>query len=278
MRNKLCLSFISLIFASQTLTTQAAQITFDPVHTGRLEIGAGTKSYTVYDPEYPYDFLALYHVEEESYGYKNVAGLDRLAFGPRESGRTSPGPVYTEYSRWSRTVGYGIYDLSSLFFDVESATFQIDVDTRLMGSRVGGLSIGLIDTLTPQEVLAWPIGTLPDEIISTAPGAPPPPTKTLYADFVEGRSLSLNQGSGLYELSLIDPDIIAAINRNSGLVAFSFSYIYSDLFARQPSQVLFNSAPTLTLTGTAAVPAPATLWLFGSAIIALLAIRRNKPL
>jgi hypothetical protein len=245
-----------------------------------MQIDRNSSSYDVYDPtDDPYSPTFLYHVDSTTSSYQHLAGLGQLAFGPITFGRTSPGPYYSEYTRVPQIAGYAIYDLSSLFFDVDTARFEIDLAPSLLSPRVGKLQIDLIDTLTPQELMDLPLGTLPSEIVSTAPDAPPPPAKTLGSDFNEGRSFSLNQGSGMYEFSLSDPAILAELNRNSGLLAFSFSYTYLDYFYAQPSQVVFNSAPRLMLTGAdaASVPVPATLWLFGTALIGLLTIKRNSP-
>lgn len=157
--------------------------------------------------------------------------------------------------------GWLIFDLSSVTFDVFSATLELDLASS--GAGLSSLSVNMLDAYTPGEISALAAG--PNTLEEG---------QALYNDISSGPllgSANLANGSDSYDVGL-NAFALDLLNQTTGLIALGLSHPHGGFF-----DIDFNSSPRLVLKeASTMVPLPGTLWLVLFAI-PLVRYRRLGP-
>lgn len=229
-------SLVSLavsIFFFQVTSASATPVSLDPWDSGNL-VADGFRV------PFPVFLLRHEHSHED--------GLTSLGF---TNSLFDAGPIHSEPGLTWTSQAYLIFDISVLAEPITSASLVFHFTG--LGSPLGPVKINDITSITPEELVALPAGSMPrDDWLA------------LEDDIGSGESygsVSVTPGTGVFDTPL-NTAAIDRLNGPDNLIAFGVYYDDWNLDLFESTRLNFEQAPRLVVTTAAAqIPGPGTLWL-----------------
>lgn len=202
---------LATIVAFQATSVRAESVSLEPVPGG-----SGTIEHHIQNSAPPFP---------QSHTYRNREPLPNLS-----APWSTSGGIWTQ----STTVGYIVFDLSSVPFAVEQASIQLDLGT----SEIGNVRFRAIDVLS----LDYLVLLQHNENLGVTVGA------QVFTELTGGTAVGAgaNPASGVFSIKL-DPVAVQSINNANGLWGLAMIFEFTE-YPFPPAALNFNNPPKLVLS------------------------------